>query len=323
MPEFITREQAQALLPLRPAMAHKGTFGKLLVVAGSLNYPGAAALTTASACRVGAGLVTLATARNIISLAWQSAEVTLLPLPEATLGSLGPVSLPELNEHVGNYQALLIGPGLGRNNTLDTFINYFLGLKPLPLKMRVGFHLGSVGEWAEAENFPEPVTLPPTVLDADALNALAKSEDWFTYLPANHFILTPHHGEMKRLLDLDELDSDLHDVATTAAQRWEQVVVLKGATTIIAAPNGESVIHAADNPALATAGTGDVLAGVIAGLVAQGLELFAASVLGVYLHSAAGALVREELGEMGTVASDLLPRLPLAIKNLRNAQVEN
>jgi NAD(P)H-hydrate epimerase len=163
----------------------------------------------------------------------------------------------------------------------------------------------------------EAASLPPTILDADALNALAQNEDWFTQLPPNRFILTPHHGEMQRLLDVEQLEEDLYEVATTAAQRWEQVVVLKGSTTIIAAPSGEGLIHEGENPALATAGTGDVLAGVIAGLVAQGLELFAASVLGVYLHSVAGDLVREDLGEMGTVASDLLPRLPLAINNLR------
>jgi NAD(P)H-hydrate epimerase len=262
-------------------------------------------------------LVTLATARSIIPLAWRNSEVTLLPLPEASTGILGPVSAPELNAQIKNYQALLLGPGLGRSESVRSFIAYLLGLKQAQVKVRVGFRISNVDEWVEAEDATEAVSLPPTVLDADALNALAQNEDWFTQLPPNRFILTPHHGEMKRLLDLDELDSDLHDVATTAAQRWEQVVVLKGATTIIAAPNGESVIHAAGNPALATAGTGDVLAGVIAGLLAHGLELFAASILGVYLHSLAGALVQEDLGEMGTVASDLLPRLPLAINNLR------
>ena len=262
-------------------------------------------------------MVTLATARSILPLAWRNSEVTLLPLPEASAGVLGPVSAPELNPHFKHYQALLLGPGLGRSESVRSFIAYLLGLKQAQVKARVGFRISNVAEWMEEEYGAEAASLPPTVLDADALNALAQSEDWFTQLPPNRFILTPHHGEMQRLLDVEQLEEDLYEVATKAAQQWEQVVVLKGSTTIIAAPSGEGLIHKGENPALATAGTGDVLAGVIAGLLAQGLELFAASVLGVYLHSLAGALVQEDLGEMGTVASDLLPRLPLAINNLR------
>ncbi|NJN65266.1 MAG: NAD(P)H-hydrate dehydratase [Chloroflexaceae bacterium] len=160
-------------------------------------------------------------------------------------------------------------------------------------------------------------SLPPTVLDADALNILSEIEAWATHLPAERFVLTPHPGEMKRLLGTGHLEPDVVEVATDAAVRWKQVVVLKGATTVVAAPDGRSVVHAGGNPSLATAGTGDVLAGAIAGLLAQGLSLFDAAVLGVFLHAAAGAMVRDELGEAGTLASDVLARLPRAIKNLR------
>jgi NAD(P)H-hydrate epimerase len=130
-------------------------------------------------------------------------------------------------------------------------------------------------------------------------------------------VLTPHPGEMRRLLGTDDLASDVVQVATDAAKQWQQVVVFKGATTVVAAPDGRSAVHADGNPALATAGTGDVLAGAIAGLLAQGLSLYDAAVLGVYLHSAAGALLRDELGEAGTLASDLLIRLPRTLKELR------
>jgi NAD(P)H-hydrate epimerase len=122
---------------------------------------------------------------------------------------------------------------------------------------------------------------------------------------------------MKRLLGVEELDADRVKIAEDAAERWGQIVVLKGATTVVAEPAGRTMINDSGNPALATAGTGDVLAGAIAGLLAQGLAPFEAAALGVYLHGAAGRLVREDLGDMGAIASDLLPRLPLAIKALK------
>jgi NAD(P)H-hydrate epimerase len=122
---------------------------------------------------------------------------------------------------------------------------------------------------------------------------------------------------MRRLLKLDELPADAVQTAADAAARWGQLVVLKGATTVVAAPEGHTLIHAGGNPALATAGTGDVLAGAIVGLLAQGLAPFDAAALAVYLHGAAGVLVRQELGDMGAIAGDLLPRLPQAIKQLK------
>jgi NAD(P)H-hydrate epimerase len=122
---------------------------------------------------------------------------------------------------------------------------------------------------------------------------------------------------MKRLLQVEELDADHVKVATEAAARWHQIVVLKGSTTIVAAPDGRCRVYADGNPALATAGTGDVLSGTIAALLAQGMDSFAAAVLGVYLHAMAGIIVREELGDTGTLASDLLPRLPLVFRRLK------
>jgi NAD(P)H-hydrate epimerase len=123
---------------------------------------------------------------------------------------------------------------------------------------------------------------------------------------------------MKRLLKVEELDSDRAKVAEEAAAQWGQIVVLKGATTVVAEPSGRSTLNDGGNAALATAGTGDVLAGAIAGLLAQGLAPFEAASLGVYLHSAAGQIVRADMGDAGTLASDLLPRLPLAIKALKH-----
>ena len=155
------------------------------------------------------------------------------------------------------------------------------------------------------------------VLDADALTLLSQIEGWWERLPRGRCVLTPHPGEMKRLLKVEELDEDRAKVAEEAATRWGQIVVLKGATTVIAEPGGRSALNDGGNAALATAGTGDVLAGAIAGLLAQGLTPFEAAALGVFLHSAAGRLVRSELGDAGALASDLLSRLPLAIKGLK------
>lgn len=350
MSETLTAKRARALLPARPADSHKGTFGKVLVVAGSLNYPGAAGLATAGACRVGAGLVTLATARSIMSMTGRGLEVTLLPLPEADVGTLGQKAAEEVFKHIEGYKACMLGSGLGNEKPTQTFIKTLLGLDAQDSPQSVGFLTGSAAphanqahasgkassvgfqtkpaaqqeteqktetEQTDSEKEYSVDNLPPTVIDADGLNILAEIENWAEHLPKNRFILTPHPGEMQRLLKVEMLDEDRIQVATDAATQWGQVVVLKGATTVIAAPDGRSMVHAAGNAALASAGTGDVLAGAIAGLLAQGVALFDAAVLGVYLHAAAGDMMRKELGDAGTLASDLLLRLPQAIKKLK------
>lgn len=314
MSETLTAEYVRKLLPTRPGDAHKGTFGKVMVVAGSLHYPGAATLACAGAGRVGAGLVTLATGRTVLGVAGRMPEATLLPLPEADWGALGPNATEELGKHLEGYAALLIGPGLGQADATQEFIRRVFGLDQPKARSRVGFMVGGVTTLT-----PEgaPLTLPPTVLDADGLNLLATIEDWPEHLPQGRFVFTPHPGELKRLLKLDELPGDAPEAAAEAAKRWGQVVVLKGATTVVAGPDGRMLIHDGANPALATAGTGDVLAGAIAGLIAQGLQPFDAAAVGVYLHAAAGLRVREAMGDAGTLASDLLPELPRAIKALR------
>jgi NAD(P)H-hydrate epimerase len=314
MSEMIDARRARALLPARPDDAHKGTFGKVMVVAGSLLYPGAASLATAGAARVGAGVVTLATGRSALGGPGRLAEVTLRPLPEAEWGALGEAAADELLKHLEGYSALLVGPGLGRDEPVRGFLERLLGLDQPRARGHIGFRIGASGEPAAEKQRPE---LPPLVLDADALNLLSESEGWWERLPRARCVLTPHPGEMKRLLKLEELDGDRAKVAEEAAAQWGQIVVLKGATTMVAEPGGRSALNDGGNAALATAGTGDVLAGAIAGLLAQGLAPFEAASLGVYLHSAAGQLVRDELGDAGALASDLLPRLPLAIKALK------
>lgn len=314
MSELLTASQARTLLPPRPADAHKGVFGKVLVVAGSINYPGAAVLACAGAQRSGAGLVTLATGRTVLSLATLPSEVTLLPVAEGDWGAIGPAAVDDLAEHLPGYQALLLGPGLGQAEATRKLVLRFFGLDHTRSRARVGFV--AVGELLT--NQPQQtVALPPTVIDADGLNILATVPDWFERLPPEHCVLTPHPGEMRRLLGVSELPADRVATAAEAAQRWRQTVVLKGATTVIAAPDGRTLMYDGANPALATAGSGDVLAGVIAGFIAQGCLPFAAAALGVYLHGAAGARARMAFGDAGVVAGDLLPLLPSVMQELR------
>ncbi|MFC1949155.1 NAD(P)H-hydrate dehydratase [Chloroflexota bacterium] len=291
--ELITADRARSVLPKRPLGANKGTFGKVLVVAGSINYIGAAYLACSGAMRVGAGLVTLATATSLQPvLASKLTEVTYLPLPESGPGIISPDAAGLIRNDLGNYDVLLVGCGLGYNPATAGFIKSLL--------------------------LEGNIKLPPLVLDADALNILADSPGWWQQLTDNA-ILTPHPGEMARLtgVSVEEVQSDRPGTAKKAATEWHKTIVLKGAYTVVATPEGKSWISAIANPGLASAGTGDVLAGVIAGLVAQGIPRHDAATCGVYLHGEAGEVVRASLGDTGMVASDLLPTLPLVIKQLK------
>jgi len=294
--ELTTNEWANSVLPQRPLEANKGSFGRVLVVAGSINYIGAAYLACSGALRVGAGLVTLATATSLQPiLASKLTEVTYLPLPESHSGIISPQAARLIHQGLSYYNVLLLGCGLGQSQSATRFIKSTLfRLKPV---------------------------LPSLVLDADALNTLAKIPNWWQQL-TDDAILTPHPGEMARLVgvSVDEVQSDRVGIAKKVAQEWHKTIVLKGAYTVVATPDGLSRISPIANPGLASAGTGDVLTGAIAGLLAQGLSLFDAAALGVYLHGEAGEMVKSRLGDAGMIATDLLPVLPTVIKQLKENQ---
>jgi NAD(P)H-hydrate epimerase len=292
--ELITEDWIKSVLPKRPASANKGTFGKVLVVAGSINYIGAAYLACMGAARIGAGMVTLGTAQSLLPiLASKLTEVTYIPLPEADTGILASGAASVLQQHVPDYNVLLMGCGLGQNAEVVEFIKSTLFTLPQTRSI-------------------------PLILDADALNTLAQIPQWWQKLDKD-VILTPHPGEMARLtgVSLDKIQQERLGVAQKAAREWQKVVVLKGAYSIVAAPDGQTKISQVVNPGLASAGMGDVLTGIIAGLLAQGLSLFDAAACGVYLHGQAGNLVRQEMGDTGMLASDLLPMLPQVIKTLK------
>lgn len=291
--ELITDEWAVRILPKRPLGANKGSFGKVLVVAGSINYIGAAYLACSGAMRVGAGLVTLATASSLQPiLASKLTEATYLPLTESSPGIISPKATRLIHQELDNYNVMVLGCGLGQSQSVIRFIKSTFSLTKA----------ASV----------------PLVLDADALNTLAKVPHWWQRLTYDA-ILTPHPGEMARLAEvsIDEVQSDRLGLAKKMAAEWRKTIVLKGSYTVVASPEGQCRVSPMANPGLASAGTGDVLTGVIAGLVAQGLNLFDAAVCGVYLHGKAGEIVRDKLGDAGMIATDLLPVLPLVIKQLK------
>ena len=318
--EIVTGDQIRQLLPARPLKAHKGTFGKAMIIAGSVNYTGAPALAAAAATRVGAGLVTLAPPRILHgTLAAAVTEPTFLLLPH-DMGVLAPGGTKILAEKLPAYKAVLIGPGLTTEKPTVEFVQEFFGQMGGERSRRrrsIGFLASTEGETEEEK---ENLEMPPLVVDADALNILADFDEWWQLVPANS-VLTPHPGEMARLMgeeaDRDAIQADRWNVARRMAAGWNQVLVLKGAFTVVAAPDGRVTVSPFANPGLASGGTGDVLAGTIVGLLAQGLAPFDAAVAGVYLHGLAAELVRSEMGDAGMIASDLLLALPEAIDLLK------
>ncbi|MHB1296771.1 MAG: NAD(P)H-hydrate dehydratase [Anaerolineae bacterium] len=305
-----THAHVRSLLPRRPGDGHKGTFGKALVVGGSANYVGAPCLAAEAAYRVGAGLVTLAVPERIHRVAaGRILEATHLVLPDE-MGALTPEALRILAPQVESYNAMLVGSGLGREAETEEFLAALVQGKSHRTRP-VGFVA------TEAQDEPR-LKLPRLIVDADGLNLLACRPAWWRLLPADT-VLSPHPGEMATLLgtDIAGVQRDRLHVAHEAAQRWACTVVLKGAYTVVAAPSGEVTVIPFANPALGTAGTGDVLAGVIAGLLAQGLGGTAAAICGTYLHALAGELWRSRNGDAGMLAGELLPLLPQAIQAVK------
>lgn len=294
--ELIDESMARDLLPPRPLDSNKGAFGKVMLLAGSPSFIGAAALAGRAALRAGAGLATIATTRERAAIyAATLPEVTyhLLPADDADPVERARAALAGLR----GYRALVVGPGLGQSEATSAFLlALFDGLRALD----------------ETER-------PRLLVDADGLNALAKQPDWPALLPPGA-VLTPHPGEMARLLGGEKVSGggvDRLEIASRATSSWGHIVTLKGGCTVIAAPDGRARLNWPPNPALATAGTGDVLSGMIGALLAQGLAPFDAASLGVYLHSQTGLRVAKRLGIAGAIAGDLPDEAPVAIRALR------
>jgi NAD(P)H-hydrate epimerase len=287
--ELLELPWVKARLPKRDRHGNKGTFGKVMVVGGSKNFVGAPRLTAEAAYRAGAGLVTIASTDDVQeAIAGSLPEATWLQLADDA-GTLDARAAAVVEESLGAYSAAIVGPGLGRSPGVTAVVLAALACRP---------ERG-------------------TVIDADGLNALAEVDDWPSRANGT-LILTPHPGEMARLLrtTVESVQADRLKSAIDAAGKWRQVVVLKGAHTIVAAPDGRIAISPYANPLLAVAGTGDVLAGAIGGLLAQGTAPFEAAACGVYIHGMAGEELSDELGDRGLLASELLPQIPRAIRTI-------
>ncbi len=302
------------ILPRRPRDAHKGTFGTAMVVAGSVNYTGAALLAGKAAYRAGAGLVTLAVPRPLHeALAGQFPEATWLLLPHE-LGVIAATAADVLLENLERVTALLIGPGFGLDPETRDFIDQITGGGQQNRKSGIGFIPSIVKGSLSLKDRKIPL-----VIDADGLKLLAQLMDWHERLPEGS-ILTPHPGEMSILtgLSTSEIQADRVKSAEDFAQKWQHVVVLKGANTVVSEPEGRTAVIPIASPALARAGSGDVLAGLIVGLRAQGVPAFESAVAGSWIHARSGILAADRLGTtISMLAGDILEGIPEVFRELK------
>jgi NAD(P)H-hydrate epimerase len=290
--EWIDRERALPLWPRRSATAHKGEAGRLFVLAGSVGMTGAATLTGLAALRAGAGLVTLGVPASLNPiLEVKLTEVMTLPLPETDTHGHAPESLETVREWAGRVGAFALGPGFGRDPRSGELVRAVLRETKLP-----------------------------TVVDADGLFHLSPAAAGTFHAQC---VVTPHPAEMARLLGTEtaEVQSNRLEVAKTAAARLGCIVVLKGAATVIAAPDGRVAINSSGGPALATGGTGDVLTGMVAACLARGLAPYEAAVAAVYLHGVAGEVAGERYGAPGAVAGDVVDAIPEALRRLWTGEI--
>jgi hydroxyethylthiazole kinase-like uncharacterized protein yjeF len=299
----ITEVWARSALPRREAGAHKWGVGGVVVVAGSPQYMGAAALCCLAAGRAGAGIVAAAVPRSIGStVVGLAPDVTLIFLAEGESPSVARRAADAIEERLEQARAMVVGPGLGVDESTSALLDAIFGTTHE--RVSIGFG-SSAGHTRDQSGLVDRLARP-VVIDADGLNWLAKWPNWWEHLLAGQFVLTPHAGEMARLLDVDVADvvANSAQVAKDAAVKWRQTVVLKSLTTVIASSDGQTA-EVAPPPALATAGSGDVLSGAIAAFLAQGLSPFDAGKLAAFVGARAAARVSSRYGTLGVLASDL------------------
>ncbi len=292
---WTTAAQASEWIPQRPLASHKGSYGRVLVVAGSTGMTGAAALASEAALRAGAGLVTLAIPKHLNPiLEGLLPEVMTLPLSETEGGSLSVSAISAILEFAEKTKSVLaIGPGISQHPDTVALVHQLV-------RKNCEHKLGR-----------------QMVIDADGLNAIAQTPEMMSFL-GRETVLTPHPGEMARLTNtpVSTLEEDRIRTAQTFANAHGVTLVFKGAPTVTSDANGNVWINSTGNPGMGTGGMGDVLTGVIAGLMAQGLSGESAAPLAVYIHGLAGDIASERLGIHGLIASDVLKAVPEAISSL-------
>lgn len=308
----LSKSIVKSSLPERPMDAHKGTFGTALIIAGSVNYTGAALLSGMAAYRSGVGLVTLAVPAPLHAvLAGQLPESTWILLPHE-MGVISGNADKVIRQNLNRASAVLIGPGFGLEDPTKEFLRKLLFTDTIKQQGEIGF-------------VPKGLALnshlkidKPMVFDADGLKLLAKFEKWYEMLPAES-ILTPHPGEMSVLtgLSTDHIQQNRVDVTLEYSKMWGHVVVLKGAYTLIASPDSRLAVVPVATSALARAGTGDVLAGLVVGLRSQGVKAFEAACAGAWIHASAGELAAERIGSTAPViASDVVNAISSVFSSL-------
>jgi len=274
-------------LPPRAKDAHKGDFGKVCIIAGSVGMSGAAVLAGRAALRSGAGLVRLAVVGSILPIvASREPSYTTIPLPEDDDGRISDKAVNAVLDAAGDNDCIAFGPGVGISGAVKSILETLIAQEGLRL-----------------------------IVDADGLNNLSRIKHWSDQCRAK-LVLTPHPGELKRLwsgLFKEELPADRQQQAGTMAKKTGAVIVLKGAGTVVT--DGKKIyVNKTGNPGMATGGSGDVLTGVIAALAAQGLSDFDAAVLGVYIHGLAGDIAAEKFGQISLTAADIVESLPEAFQ---------
>ncbi len=291
--EVVTAPKVKKLLPVRPRDAHKGTFGKTMIVAGSPGMSGAAVLAAESALRGGAGLVYIASAGSICNLIESKmVEGITLELPESKKGIVAEEAAGIIMDQIHDCRVLLVGPGLTPGEDTYKLLEILIPNCPIPM-----------------------------IFDAGALTALSMGAELLLKAQAP-VIITPHPGEMARLtgLKINEVEEDRLGLPAKMAKVWKFVVVLKGAPSVVALPDGTTWVNPTGGPVLSTAGTGDILCGLIAGLVSQGLSVEEAAICGTFVHGLAGDLISGE--GLGIKAGDILLRLPQAFSAIAKRRWE-
>jgi hydroxyethylthiazole kinase-like uncharacterized protein yjeF len=282
-------KQFKGMLKKRPRNSYKGNFGHVFILAGSRGLTGAAALCSNAVLRSGAGLVTLGIPVSLNSvMSKKLTEVMTFSLAETKEITLSLKAEKEILKKIKASDVVVLGPGLSQYPETQKLINRLI------LKID-----------------------KPMVIDADALNAISKNVNILKKIKPK-YVVTPHPGEMSRLINksVKYVKNNRFLIAKKFSHDYNAVVVLKGAGTIVAEPGGKNYINTTGNPGMATAGSGDVLTGIIAGFLSQGLKMFDASIIGVYVHGLAGDFAAKDKGEAGLIAGDILENIPYAIKTM-------
>lgn len=289
----ITAQSVKALMPQRPLQSNKGTFGKVLNIAGSIEYQGAAYLSSVAPLKTGAGLVTLATIEPLINnLAGNCPWVTFYPLRDYYKKCIASDAFGDVLNIIENYNVLSVGPGLSDTAATNEFVDDLI-------------------KYLNKNN-------KKTVIDADAINVLSKSE--LSSFPSDS-VITPHPVELSRLINtpVKDIQNDRIKYAKLTAEKFGCCVVLKGNQTVVCTKELEVFVNTSGNSALAKAGSGDVLTGIISGLMAQGVSVEKAAKLGVYLHGLCGELASQDLSLYSVLATDQIDYIPQAIKKILEA----